>query len=133
MKGVLLTLLSESTKPISPTTVVTTFQTLSFSECVEDGNKWILPLVVKVVVDLKVLDNLTSINIEAPGTVDGAFSREHDLEKAELIIDTNVLLSSMMSEARANGRCSLHVACRIPGGTWYELSRSDPLSSHVSQ
>jgi len=113
---VLVGLLSHSSNPISPTTVVTTFRTLAFSERTEEGT-YAIPLIFEAIIDLNILQgNLIAFNVEAPGTIHGNFSCSSEpagpveLLSIDISIDTTALLQSMMAQARIAVRRAVGLA-----------------------
>lgn len=105
---------------IEPTTVVTTFRTLAFSEKSGQGD-YVAPLIMEAVMDLKILggEMVIPITIEAPGTIQASFvAPRHTntsplsqsqkepassllIKEVEVVIDTTALLQSMMRQARS--------------------------------
>jgi hypothetical protein len=115
---VLVGLLAASSSPINPTTIVTTFRTLAFSERNADGD-YILPLVMEAVIDLNILGNIVAVAVEAPGTVLGTFACNAEqagpaeLLKIDIQIDTSALLVSMMAQARSAVRNAVGFATEV--------------------
>jgi hypothetical protein len=115
---VLVGLLAASSNPINPTTVVTTFRTLTFAEHFTNGVH-IQPLILEIVIDLKVLGNTVAVTVEAPGTVRGFFSCNAEeagpagLLKVDIQIDTAALLTSMMAQGRLAVRKAVGFATEV--------------------
>lgn len=99
-------LMGDGSSAISPTAIVSTFRTVGYAECTEDGDL-VLPLVMECVLDLTVLGVLVPITVEAPGTIQGSFDSLPGilgigkLKRVEVVIDSTELLQSMMAEARS--------------------------------
>lgn len=100
---VLVGLLASLKTPITSTALVTSFRVLpSVSKRPPNGD-YILPLVMEAVIDLSILDEVVSVKIVAPGTIQGTFGPlpgQDMLSKVEIILDTMALLHSMMKQAR---------------------------------
>jgi hypothetical protein len=115
---VLVGLLAASSNPINPTTVVTTFRTLTFAEHRANGD-YIQPLIMEIVIDLNILGNTVAVTVEAPGTVRGTFSCNAEeagptrLLKVDIQIDTAALLVSMMAQARLAVRKAVGFATEV--------------------
>jgi hypothetical protein len=133
---VLVGLLAASNNPINPTTIITTFRTLDFSEHCTNGD-YIQPLILEVVIDLNILGNTVAVTVEAPGIVRGDFSCNAEengpagLLKVDIQIDTSALLVSMMAQARLAVRKAAGFATDIASHILFP-SASNTVSSSSS-
>jgi hypothetical protein len=101
---------ADSTSPIKPTTIVTTFRPLKLSERNSDGD-YILPLILKLVIDVNIFGTILAVAVEAPGTVQGSFAgNTEQLHNIDVQIDTTALLATMMTQARVVIRKAIHLA-----------------------
>ena len=98
-------LLAETSEPISPTAVVTSFRILP----VHNGDQ-VAPLVMETVIDLNILDHQLTVTLVAPGTIQGTFNSDGLLSNVEVALDTIALLESMMVQARIAARRSIIIA-----------------------
>jgi hypothetical protein len=141
-------LASSSSSPINPTTIVTTFRTLEYSERNADGD-YILPLIFEAVIDLNILGNTVAVTMKAPGTVRGTFTSNveeaqvvglgpTELLKVDIQIDTAALLLSMMSQARMAVRKAVGFATVVashlllPSSSYADSNSSNSSSSLLS-
>jgi hypothetical protein len=136
---VLVGVLAASSNPINPTTIVTTFRTLAFSEHCANGD-YIQPLILEVLIDLNILGNVFAVTLEAPGTMRGHFSCDAEeaepvgLLKVDIQIDTAALLVSMMAQARlavrkAAGFATEVASCILFPSAFNNVSSSSSLHS----
>ena len=115
LSNVLAGLLSTSANPISPTAVVTSFRVLPVSDRAQNGDH-VAPLVMETVIDLEILQQLVSVTVVAPGTIQGAFSTTSSdgmLTNVEVVLDTVAFLQSMMKQARFAVRKAVAIASGI--------------------
>ena len=96
-------LLSKSQLAITPTTIITTFQTMRRPEMV-DENKYMAPIMLEAIVDVEILGSLNTIKIEAQGTIVAVLGNDLEglstMRGAEVTIDTTTLLQCLMEQAR---------------------------------
>ena len=96
-------LLSESQLAITPTTIITTFQTMRRPEMV-DENKYMAPIMLEAIADVEILGCLNTIKIEAQGTIVAVLGNDLEglsmIRGAEVTIDTTTLLQCLMEQAR---------------------------------
>eukprot|EP00550_Attheya_septentrionalis_P007790 CAMPEP_0198283546 /NCGR_PEP_ID=MMETSP1449-20131203/3110_1 /TAXON_ID=420275 /ORGANISM="Attheya septentrionalis, Strain CCMP2084" /LENGTH=513 /DNA_ID=CAMNT_0043980191 /DNA_START=119 /DNA_END=1660 /DNA_ORIENTATION=- len=102
----LLKLLAPVSKPITTSTVITSFCVLreGDSEKNTNGNTYSkLPIIFEAIMDCQVLGGkMVTVNIQATGTIEGSLldPKEGALESVEVKVDTRLLLRSMMQQAR---------------------------------
>jgi hypothetical protein len=131
---VLVELLAAYSNPINPTTVVTTFRTLTFAEHCSNGD-YIQPLILEIVIDLNILGNTVAVTVKAPGTMRGHFSCNMEEEgpagllKVDIQIDTAALLVSMMAQARLAVRKAVGFATDIASHILLPSASSTVLNS----
>jgi hypothetical protein len=136
---VLIGLIACSSNPISPTTVVTSFRALPVAERIP-GGECVLPLVMEVVIDLKVLGSMVTVTFVAPGTIQGKSEPNATelLRKVEVVLDTVTLLHSMMKEARVAAKKAITLFSTIasqllpPTAAAFDVMAQGPASADTS-
>jgi len=106
---------TNSSSPISPTAVVTSFRVLPVCDLTQSGDH-VAPLVMEAVIDLSILSQLVTITFVAPGTIQGSFvpsSSNCLLSNVEVVLDTVALLQSMMKQARSAVREAVVIASGV--------------------
>ena len=122
-----LELLQPSATPISLNTIVSSFRTLPISN--ENNNDHadvcVQPLILDVVVDLKVLGQIVSVQLGAPGTMQGCLDGSL-IALAAVTLDTKTLLRCMMQETRRLVRRAVSLATQIAACMTQTLPRNAP-------
>ena len=123
---VLLEILLPSASPIRISTVVTSFRVLPFvpGNGTTKGTN-ILPLMLDVVVDCRVVGQTMPATFSLPGAIKGVFLH-HVLERVNVVLDTKVLLQYMMQEARIVVRRAISIATQVASCVTRTLPQNVP-------
>lgn len=136
--------LQPSTQPIHLHSIVTSFRcalgydasepTTNNNKDGNNNNNWyVQPLMAGVVMDLKVLGQVVTVQLQAPGNIRGLFAQRaaRDDEPlffaaVEVVLDTAAVLKSMMQETRRLVRRAVSLAYQVAACMTHTLPRNAP-------
>ena len=119
--------LLQERNPIQLGTIVTSFRALDCSHHVAQQGQQRIPLLFEGVIDLQVLGQMVTIQLQAPGTIQGSYVAEaHGFDSVEVVLDTNALLKCMIQETKRLIRRTVSLATQVAACVTQTLPRNAP-------